>query len=170
MNPLSILPILTTIRKEIAIAAGPHSLTLRQGQDFEFHVRLMANTQASYSALPEPLVYKTNRPGSQSGDRLEVWTEMLQALGLLSESISKRYSDSLAECANKIGSILFQLGHRPHAKEAFQLARRLGTARFSQDPLLYRSCARAFGPEVTETIAAYYRALLPNALRRWVRG
>lgn len=164
----AILPIATTIRREVAMQVRYHELISRQSEDFYYHIRLAAS-EVSYNVINEPLVFKRNRPDSQSHDSIiGVWVAAVEAIKLLSGEIPVQYQLDLAEAAARFGSILFKLGAISKAREAFKLADKLGPSTFRQQRKLYRLIAKTFGPEIAERIGVFYRSILPQRFREYL--
>lgn len=162
----AILTSASTVRREAALAAGGYRESLRQSEDFDFHVRVAALARG-VAAVDEPLIEKRNRPDSYSGrEQGAVWTCAVEAVRLLAGELPARYRGDLAEKAAVAGSMLYRRGDVPAARAAFALARELGRPAYSHQRGGYRLVARALGPEAAEWLGARYRRLLPEPVRR----
>jgi hypothetical protein len=140
---------------------------LWQSEDFDFHVRLAASG-IHYAIIDEPLVMIRIRPSSRSQNHLEVWTSAFMAVQWLARELPSCYQADLAEAAARIGSMLFKLGARAQARQAFQLAIRLGPPTYSQQRRLYQILARLFGPEAAEDVSTLYRNAIPQRMRSYL--
>jgi glycosyltransferase involved in cell wall biosynthesis len=160
-----IMPAAGSYRRETVLDIGGFRTSLRQAEDFDFHVRL-AVTRPRFAIIADPLVTIRVRPDSLSNlDRVAQWTAYLQAVELLSTELPVSYRSNLSDAAARAGSLLFRLGARDEARRAFKLATRLGPPRFTTQRLAYRVLARTVGFELTEQLARTYRSLLPAELR-----
>jgi len=161
----SILTSASVCRRQLALAVGGYRESLRQAEDFDFHVRLAA-AAASYTVLTEPLVCKRLREDSYSTrDWQTVWTSVVEAVRCLAGELPPRYRCELSETVARAGSVLFKLGARGDARSAFRLASQLGPPRFTHQRAFYRLLARTLGPELTEQLSATYRSALPQSFR-----
>lgn len=159
----AILPAASTFRREVAARIGGHR-ELHGSQDWDFHIRLAA-AAATFEIVDQPLTIKRIRPGSDSSDQVRVWSGMLDAIRLLSNELSTRYRPDLADAAARAGTALFALGAHSAAREAFELARRLGPPPFRGRRRLYRTLARMLGQETAERLGHLYRTMLPQTWR-----
>jgi glycosyltransferase involved in cell wall biosynthesis len=165
----SILAPATTFRRELGLKIGGFRLRekLPFSEDGDFHIRLAA-ASSSHEAILDPLVLQRIRHDSLSRNqglaRLECFTSGLITIRSLSGLLNARYRPDLAEAAARLGSILFRAGDRPHAKEAFYLARELG-AHFRLQKPWYRAAARTLGQERAEHLGLIYRKAIPERIR-----
>lgn len=163
----AIVPIATTIRREVANKIRYLEAASHQSEDFYYHIRLAASG-ASFNIINEPLVSKRRRPDSQSHDTVAVWADAVEMLKLLSKQLPARYNLDLAEALARSGRFLFRAGAFAKAKEAFRLADKLGPPRLSEQRKSYRLIAGKLGPEVAERMGVFYRAILPEKLRLYI--
>lgn len=165
----SILTSASTCRRQWAVAIGGFRESLKQSEDFDYHVRLAASG-ARFYVIEEPLVLKRIRDTSySSSNRKRVWSSVTDSVRALSKELPSRYQHDLAEAAARAGSHLFRLGAYQQAREAFRLASRLGLPSFDTEPPPYRFLAKIFGPEVAEWSGMFYRKVVPTGFRRVVR-
>jgi glycosyltransferase involved in cell wall biosynthesis len=164
----AILPAAGTYRREFVLACGAYREDLWQSEDYEFHVRL-AQRGARFKAICEPMVLIRVRGASRSQDFQEVWRCRLRGLEILTPSLPPAYAADLAEAYSQVGSTLHRLGDKGSAKRAFALASQHGRARYVGQQALYLFVARFLGPLAAEQLGAWYRKLLPAALRQSLR-
>lgn len=143
-----------TYRRTAILAIGGYRESLWQSEDFDFHVRLAASG-VRFAVIEDPLVQRM-RVSGRSQDQIEVWSSALEAIEGLSKEIPKKYHQDLAEKAAQAGSILFRLGDRINARQAFTLARRLGPPSFRHRQFLYRIAAKTLGQEAAERLSSLY--------------
>ncbi len=166
----SILTSATVFRRKVALVVGGYRESLRQSEDFDYHVRL-ASSSVCYAVIKEPLISKRLRESSYSSSHWEtVWTSVTDSVRLLSQELPQKYRLDLAEAAARAGSTLYRLGSFSRAREAFRLARELGPPTFSGQRRLYRTVARIFGPEAAEWMGSFYRGMLPKVVRSSLAG
>ena len=168
-NP--IVPCVTTFRREAALRLGGYR-NMPTNAEFDFHVRL-SQACASWSIVPEALVVQRLLPGTASRDsenapKTEPLVGRIAALERLAQELPPRYRPDLGENAFLRGVLLYRLGYKDEAGEAFLLARKLG-ARYEGRHPLYRRIAAIVGPARTEGMARVYRRLLPASLRAQIR-
>jgi hypothetical protein len=157
----------TTFRRDLALSVGgfrPREV-LAQSEDFDFHIRLAAAAK-SFVVITRPLIIQRLRSGSHSADMESCWTSAVKAIELLSGSLPTEYRTDAADAAARVGSELYAIRSRRHAREAFSLARELGPPRYRHRPRLYRWVATMLGPFVAEQVATAYRLLIPERVRR----
>ena len=161
----------TTFRRSLALGIGGFRTReiLAQSEDFDFHIRLAAAAR-SFTVISRPLIIQRLRSGSHSADLESCWTSAVRAIELLADGLPSKYRTDAADAAARVGSELYAIRSRSHARGAFRLARRLGPARFLHRPRGYRVIARLFGPGAAEWIAATYRRIVPERLRRRVHA
>ena len=153
-----------TYRRTAVEAINGYRETLWQAEDFDFHVRLAASG-ITYTVIEDPLVLIRLRSEGRSHRQVEVWESAVHAVAALAEELPRRYRPDLADCAARAGSTLYKLGAVGEARDAFQVARRLGEPRFREQPVAYRWIARTFSPELAERVAASYRGMIPKTVR-----
>ena len=157
----------TTFRRELALSVGgfrPREV-LAQSEDFDFHIRLAAAAK-SFVVITRPLIIQRLRAGSHSADMDSVWMSAVRAIELLSESLPTKYRTDAADAAARVGSELYAIRSRRHAREAFALARQLGPPRYRHRPRVYRIVAQLIGPTAAEWVGETYRRVIPEGLRR----
>jgi len=160
-----IIPAAGSYRRQSVLAVGGFRTSLRQAEDFDFHVRLAA-TEPRYAIIEDPLVTIRVRPNSLSNhDPVKQWSAHLRAVEALSTEVPSRYRCNLSDSAARAGSKLFKLGARDEARRAFRLARRLGPPRFTSQRPVYRLLARTVGFEMAERVSGTYRSVVPERLR-----
>lgn len=164
----AILPAAGTYRKVAVLAVGGYREALWQSEDYDFHIRLAASG-IRYEVLSEALVRLRVRPEGRSQHCGEVWASALDAIRFLSGELPAKYRPDLAEAAARAGSMLYRVGIKARARDAFALARTLGPARFSREVKPYRVLAQVLGPEAAENVGRLYRKL-PEPLRERIRG
>jgi GT2 family glycosyltransferase len=158
----SLLTSCSTVRRDAALAIGGYRESLRQSEDFDFHIRLVASG-ITYTLVKEPLVTQRIRKFSYSSDNLKTaWASMIESVRLLSHELDSKYRLDLAEAAVRGGLVLLKLGARNEAREAFRLADELGPPGLSKQKRLYRIVAKTMGVEVAERLAAIYRSMIPQ--------
>jgi glycosyltransferase involved in cell wall biosynthesis len=160
----------TTFRRTLGLEVGgfrPRDV-LAQSEDFDFHIRLAAAARR-FVVIDRPLIIQRLRAGSHSADMEACWTSAVRATELLADALPARYRTDVADAAARFGSELYAIGSRQHARKAFDVARRVGPARFSHRPRHYRLVARLLGAGVAEWLATAYRGVIPAALREHVR-
>lgn len=165
----AILPAAGTYRRAFLEKAGGYRTDLWQSEDYEFHIRL-AHAGAHYCAITDPLVLVRVRDESRSQKLSEVWKCRLQALEIVRPELGQDYAQDLSEAFAHAGSILHRLGEVDEARRAFAASLALGTPDYHGQLGLYRWSAHLFGPLAAERLAAFYRRLFPEPLRRAVRG
>lgn len=153
-----------TYKRASIVEIGGYRESLWQSEDYDFHVRLAASG-ISFTIIDSPLVQIRVRADSRSQNQREVWSSTLKALHLWAQELPSFYSQDIAETAARVGSILFQLGERDKAREAFALAQHLGPPRLPSHHRWYRMAVSLFGLENTEMIGRFYRSLLPSPIR-----
>jgi glycosyltransferase involved in cell wall biosynthesis len=163
-----LVPAGTYLRKAV-LSIGGYREDLCQSEDYDFHVRLAA-LGLRYTLITDPLVFIRIRPTSRSQHHLEVWASAVQAIARLATELPQQYKTDLAEAAARAGSILFRLGARSEARQAFSLAYEIGSPNFRHQREMYRILAKSFGPEVVELLGALYRKRIPERLRRYLGG
>lgn len=157
-----------TYRRGAVLAIGGYRESIWQSEDYDFHIRLAASG-VRYAVITEPLVRTRIRPTSRSSNQEEVWSHALKAIEFLVNEVSPQYHPDLANAAIRAGAILFRIGAREKAREAFRTAYRIGPPDFREMRRLYRWIAKAFGPEMTEWLSAVYRKMVPVEVRRFVQ-
>jgi glycosyltransferase involved in cell wall biosynthesis len=167
----SILVPSTTFRRDIALSSGGYRTKdiLPQSEDFDFHVRLAA-TGATYAIINKPLIIQRLRENSHSQNTKLCYTSAIKSITLLSEELSTEYHNDLAEASARIGSVLYKMGAKSEAKEAFILANQLGQPYFLFQGKIYRMIARRLGQNYAEISSSIYRKILPKYLRKFIRG
>lgn len=156
-------------RRVSALAIGGYRETLRQSEDFDYHVRLAASG-IRWAVIPEALVVRRTRLSSYSSQAWpDVWVSLVEAARHLACELPPRYRPDLADAATRAGAHLFRLGARRDAREAFALAVTLGLPACRDRPWMYRWLARSAGLEFAESLAAAYRTVIPEGIRRWFR-
>ncbi|MBD2164366.1 glycosyltransferase family 2 protein [Calothrix membranacea FACHB-236] len=162
-----ILPASTTFRRKLALKIGGYRTReiLPQSEDFDFHIRLAA-TGATYTAIPNPLIIQRLRSNSHSRNKKLCLTSALTATCLLSKELPSQYLPYLAEVSARIGSNLFSLNAYSEAREAFQVARQLGSPMFSHRKGIYQLIARLISQETAEQFGVWYRQTLPVSVRK----
>jgi GT2 family glycosyltransferase len=153
-----------TYRRSVVTAIGGYRELLWQSEDWDFHIRLAAAAPA-FRVIPQSLVRIHLRAASRSRDVADVWRSAVQAIRLLASELPPVWRADLAEAAAKAGSQLFRAGAADEAREAFQLARELGTPVHGGQPAMYRAVARHAGQEWAERIGLAYRKWLPERVR-----
>jgi glycosyltransferase involved in cell wall biosynthesis len=164
----AIQPASGTYRRELVRAIGGYRADLWQSEDYDFHVRLAAKTKR-FEILEEPLVRIRLRSDGRSRRITEVYESAIKAVKLLSEELPRAYRLELANAAARFGSQLYQIGEKDTARQGFELARQLGPPALDDRSPLPRFLARSVGLEATEWLGSWYRKLVPEKLRRWVR-
>jgi len=161
----------TTFRRALALAIGGFRSreVLAQSEDFDFHIRLAAAAR-DYTVIDRPLIIQRLRLNSHSADMESCWTSAVRAIELLANTLPPQYRGDAADAAARVGSELYAIRSRSHAREAFRLSRRLGPARFRHRPRGYRVVARLLGPTAAEWVAATYRRMIPERVRRRYSG
>jgi glycosyltransferase involved in cell wall biosynthesis len=160
-----IIPAAGSYRRQSVLAVGGFRTSLRQAEDFDFHVRLAA-TGPRYAIIEDPLVTIRVRPDSLSNyDPVRQWSSYLRAVEALSSELPAKYRGNLSDAAARAGSVLFKLGARNEARTAFRLATRLGPPRFTTQRPVYRVLARTIGFEMAEHVSGAYRSVVPQRLR-----
>lgn len=145
-----------TYRKTVIDKLGGYREDLWQSEDFDFHVRLAA-LNPKYRVVSDPLVGIRLRQESRSQNRQETSESTLQAIELLSKELPPETHKKLSEKAAKMGSLLYQLGHKDQSRKAFDIAMKLGPPEFSEKRPMYRKLARTFGPQTAEWVGSWYR-------------
>ena len=158
-----------TYRKAAVLKVGGYRESLWQSEDYDFHIRMAASVK-SFFVIYEPMVIIRVREESRSAAGREVWSCALNSIQLLSEEIPAKYYPDLSWMAHFTGSKLFKLGETRKAREAFKLSYRLGTPDYSDQRWMYCVTAKIFGPEIAERLGAFYRAILPQTIRRFFRA
>lgn len=154
-----------TYRREVVLGIGGYRTTLWQSEDWEFHIRL-ALSGVRYRVSTDPLVIAFRRDSGRSENAEEVLDSTLQAVRALAETVPVRYRDDLSEVAGRAAARLYRLGARAKARDAFQLAYRLGRPAFVGERPFYRVLARTAGPLSAEWLGRLYRSAKRVALRR----
>lgn len=157
-----------TYKTSLVNEIGGYREALWQSEDFDFHIRLAARG-LRYKIIVEPLVIRTQKAGRSSRED-EVYLSQLQAIEFLSKEINSDYKPELSEAAARIGSKLFKLGLYLDAKKSFKLSHQLGTPSYLSQGLLYKLCAKIFGPLTSEWIGVVYRKILPSPIRAILRN
>jgi GT2 family glycosyltransferase len=164
----SILTAASTCRRSSALAVRGYRGSVQPVEDFDFHARLAA-MGIRYAVITDPLIIQRLRKLSYSTRNwLNAWISLTESIRMLSRELPQKYRQDLAERATVAGSILFKLGARTKAKEAFRLAKELGPPVFSGQRRLYRVLARTFGQEVAEEVGVIYRKIFPKKVRRLI--
>jgi glycosyltransferase involved in cell wall biosynthesis len=156
-----------TYLREAVLRIGGYRNDLWQSEDYDFHIRL-ASSGITYSVIEDPLIFIRVRWSGRSHNHFEVWNSALHSISRLANELPTEYLIDLSEAAARIGSMLFQLGALPEARNAFQLARELGPPNFEGRAFVYRILARKMGQERAELVARWYRKKLPTPLRVWL--
>ena len=151
-----------TYRRSAVLAIGGYREALWQTEDFDFHIRLAASNPR-YTVITEPLV--TRLRVGRSKNQAEVWGCALETISSAAQELPRQYRPDLAERAAGVGSILFQLGLRVKARQAFRLADELGPPTLKSRGPLYRRIARHLGPEWAEWAGWAWRRLVPSRVR-----
>jgi len=157
-----------TYRRSTLNQIGGYRETLWQSEDWDFHVRLMA-AGVRFSIIDDPLILCRRRPGSRSQNAVEVCASAVQASEMLSKELPQKYWPDLSERTAQLGSALYQLGAFEEARVAFRLSVKLGPPQFSRQRFSYRMLGRLFGAEAAERAGAWYRHMVPPAVRQAVR-
>jgi glycosyltransferase involved in cell wall biosynthesis len=157
-----------TYKREIVQSIGGYRETCWQSEDFDFHVRL-AHHGIRYEVIEDPLIHIRIRPDSRSQNVQEVWTSTLAALDTFSRELPDAYRADLAEAAATTGSMLYRAGDVHRAREAFQLAIRLGPPAYLRQWSPYRWTARFCGPVAAEKAVQWYQKHFPKTWRPWFR-
>ena len=160
----------TTFRRTLGLEVGgfrPRDV-LAQSEDFDFHIRLAAAARR-FVVIDRPLIIQRLRAGSHSADMEACWTSAVHATELLADALPSRYRTDVADAAARFGSELYAIGSREHARKAFEVARRIGPARFRHRPRHYRVVARLLGAGAAEWLATAYRGAVPAFLREHAR-
>lgn len=153
-----------TYRRGAVLAIGGYRTSLRQAEDFDFHVRFAAN-RPRYVTITDPLITIRVRPGGRSRDRVQTSSSLVEAVANLSHELPRKYRSDLSDAAARAGSTLFTLGAQRQARVAFRLAENLGPPRFTKERPLYKALVRIIGLEAAERLARVYRAIVPARLR-----
>ena len=157
-----------TYRRDLVRAIGGYRESLWQSEDWDFHIRL-ACARPAYRVLSRCLVRIYLRGASRSRDTAQVWQSALDAIRTLAGEVPRGYLTDLSEAAARAGSHLFRAGAAAEARQAFDLARTLGTPVHRGEAVMYRAVARHAGQEWAERLGMLYRRYLPGGLRRLAR-
>ena len=158
-----------TYRTTLLQRLGGYRETLWQSEDFEFHARL-AMAEPRVKLVTDALIYIEIRDNSRSQKQAEVWQWRLAALRLLFLDLAPKYYPAFIEALCTTGCRLYELGDPTTARDAYKLAGQLGTPIYLGRSLSFRLLAKALGPFRAEWVGEKYRALLPDNLRRRLRG
>jgi len=161
------LPACGTYRREVVLQMDGYREDIWQSEDYDFHIRLAARG-VCYEIIPDSLILQRVRPSGRSQNQVEVWSSAIKAIRMLSEELPPKYLRDLADAAAKAGSILFRIGARKSAREAFRLAYALGRPPFSHARRLYRGVAKIVGVEMAEYASTFYRRFVPLKIRRYL--
>lgn len=164
-----VLPVAGTFRRSVVEKIGGYRESLWQSEDYDFYIRL-ANSGIQYELILEPLVFLRLRAESRSQNKKETIRDALEAVKLLAPEIPACFQQNLAQKASKLGSELFELGFRKKAREAFKLAKQLGTPTFNHKPAFYQKIATTWGQEIAEWVALFYRKTVPESFRKNARS
>jgi glycosyltransferase involved in cell wall biosynthesis len=163
----SILPAAGTYRRTAVERIGGYREWLRQSEDYDFHIRLMAS-EMSTLVIDEPLVTRRQRTASHSGDARGVWREAVRALVSLRKELPDRYGNDIADALARMASNLYGLGDRRAARYAYMQASRAGRSTFAHRPRPFRTLARLTSPLIAEGMARQYRRFVPARWRRTI--
>ena len=151
-------------RTDVVRELGGFRSGLMQCEDYDFHIRLAARG-IHYSVLLDPLVIIRIRSNSHSQNRSQVFSEKIKAIRLLSFDLPPAYAGALADACAEAASNLFHLGLKEEAREAFQIAKKIGPPLFRDQRRLYRLLAKMGGQELAEKIGWIYRSTVPPLIR-----
>lgn len=147
-----------TFKRSLVQKIQGYRESLWQSEDFDFNVRI-ALEKPRFEILTESLVEIRLRKESRSQDRAETNTFALQALLLLEKDVPQEFKRDLAEKASEIGAVLFRLGEKEKAREAFEVAKHWGPAAYERENRVYRWIAGILGQEQAERIGFLYRSM-----------
>lgn len=151
-----------TYRREFLLEVGGYDETVRQSEDFDFHLRLSLMSP-KYKLITTSLVEIRQRPDSRSTRRIEVFRDGIRILERVSRVLTPSYRTYVADALLKYSRNLYRLDDIEGARNGFELAKRLGPPDYRGQPAHYRRAARIFGLLGAERIAKAYKNL--NALR-----
>ncbi len=165
----ALLPLSGTYRTSLVRRLGGYREVLWQSEDFEFHARL-ALAEPTVRILTDALASIEVRDQSRSQKQIEVWQWRLASLRLLFLDLAPKYYATFIEALCSTGCRLYELGDAKSAREAYGLAMQLGTPQYLGRSLSFRWLAKTLGPFRAEWVGVAYRNLLPEPLRRLLRG
>jgi hypothetical protein len=142
---------------------GGYRADLWQSEDYDFHIRV-ALLSPKWAVVARDLVLIRRHPQQRSRSTQEVWSAALDSLEQLVDRIPPVARVHAAHAATRAGSQLFACGARAEAVRAFDLAKRFGGARYERSAM--QRLTKVVGPARAERLAAWYRKLTPNALRK----
>jgi glycosyltransferase involved in cell wall biosynthesis len=142
----------STIRRQFLLDIGCFRDDLHQSEDYEFNVRLLA-ANPNVAIVEQALVTIEVHENSRSKDTSRVYTDALKALHEI-RKYCPGHDQELADAAANFGYRLFRAGLVQQAREGFQLASKLGPARFANRSGLFRWLAKWFGQEFAERVSS----------------
>ena len=158
----SVLPAAASYKREIVEAVGGYRDDLWQSEDFDLHVRI-ALMNPNLAVIPEDLVHIRKHPNQRSRLSSEVWISAIDALQPLVGQIPAHARADAAYAATRAGSVLLSEGSITEAHRAFDLAQKFGGPTY--DKRAMQRLSSIIGAKAAERMAAWYRTMLPNALR-----
>ena len=107
-----------------------------------------------------------HRDGSMSKNAEQCFLEGIKAVNLLAQQLPAGYEQDLAVRMSEHGKILYKIGNRTAAQQAFAQAKKLSPAVHTEESWLYRTLTNTLGQLTAEKLSKTYRQLLPQSLRR----
>lgn len=144
----AILPVSTVFKRELALSVGGYEPreVLAQSEDFHFHIKLgLSNPKVCL--IKEPLVIQRLRQNSNSSTAglLVCYQSAYRALELLKQELYTIYQEDLANAYARIGHVLFVLGDKQMAKQAFKASKALYKIDFKNRSKWFQIVARVCG-------------------------
>lgn len=133
---------------------GGFDARYEQSEDFELFLRA-ALAGLTVERVDLDLAEVRVRAESRSLRIAEVYRDALAALSAQEHALRVQAADAAAEKVAFVGALLYRMGEKALALNAFALSRRLGRPSLSVQSKSYRACARWFGLRAAEAIRAF---------------
>ena len=143
-----------TWRRSALQKLGGFDARYQQSEDFELFLRA-ALAGLTVERIELDLVEVRVRAQSRSLRISEVYRDALSALRAFETPLREQAADAASDKIAYVGGLLYRMGEKQLAFEAFALSRRLGKPQLAGQSRPYRACARWFGLPAAEAIRAF---------------